>query len=300
MKRLPSLKQLQYLVALADTQHFGRAAERCHITQSTLSAGIRDLEAVLETLVAERTKRHVVMTPVGRQIAARAKVLLRDAEELMEVAMIGRAPMSGPMHLGVIPTIGPFLLPRVLPALNRSYPDLRLYLREQQTDPLLDRLREGELDIALIALPYDTAGLSATTLFNDEFFFACNHHHRLATSAAVSVQSLEREPLLLLEEGHCLRGQALAICSATPRRTRAQFEATSLHTLVPMVAAGVGVTLLPKLAVDTQLVQGADISLARLDPPAFRQIGLVWREGAVRAEDYQLLAEGIKVAIQAT
>lgn len=299
MKHLPSLKQLQYLVALADTQHFGRAAERCHITQSTLSAGIRDLESVLETPVAERTRRRVVITPVGRQIAARAKALLRDAEELTQLATIGRSPMSGAMHLGVIPTIAPFLLPRALPSLNRSYPKLTLYLREEQTDPLLNRLREGQLDAALIALPYDTTGLSSTTLFEDEFFLACSHDHRLAATAVATVRSLDREPLLLLEDGHCLRGQALAICSARPGRAREQYQATSLHTLVPMVAAGVGVTLLPKLAVDTPLVQGAGVSIARLDPPAFRQIGLVWREGAVRAGDYQSLAEGIRAAMLA-
>ncbi|MDD9981025.1 MAG: LysR family transcriptional regulator, partial [Gammaproteobacteria bacterium] len=156
MKRLPTMKQLQYLVALADTRHFGRAAERCHITQSTLSAGIRDLESVLGTAVAERSNRHVLITRVGAQIAERAKALLRDAEEVMEVARAGRSPMTGEMRLGVIPTIGPFLLPRVLPGLRERFPELTVYLREEQTAPLLARLEDGELDAALIALPYET------------------------------------------------------------------------------------------------------------------------------------------------
>ncbi len=158
MKRLPTMKQLQYLVALAETQHFGQAAEHCHITQSTLSAGIRDLESALGAAVAERTNRQVLITRAGRQIAKRAKAILREAEEVMEVARADLTPMTGEMRLGVIPTIGPFFLPRVLPAFRERYPELTIYLREEQTVPLLARLEEGELDIALIALPYDTGG----------------------------------------------------------------------------------------------------------------------------------------------
>ena len=174
MKRLPTLKQLQYLVALAETRHFARAAERCHITQSTLSAGIRDLESVLETAVAERSNRHVLMTRTGIRIAERARSLLRDAEEVMELARAGRAPMTGEMRLGVIPTIAPFYLPRVLPALRERFPELTIYLREEQTAPLLGRLENGELDAGLIALPCDTGGLATGVIFEDEFLFACD------------------------------------------------------------------------------------------------------------------------------
>jgi len=293
MKHLPSMKQLQYLVALADTQHFGRAAQRCHITQSTLSAGIRDLESVLDTLVAERTNRHVLMTPVGRQLAERARTLLRDAQDLMDVAAAGRSPLTGAMHLGIIPTVSPFLLPRVLPELIRTYPKLTLYLREEQTAPLLARLRDGELDAALIALPYETEGLSVVVLLEDEFLFACSRDNALAGSPVVSTEALSREPLLLLEEGHCLRGHALDACSAGTGQARAQFEATSLHTLVQMVAAGVGVSLLPKLAIDAGVARDTDISLSKLKTPASRQIGLVWRQHAARVEDFQLLGKQI-------
>ena len=290
MKRLPTMKQLQYLVALADTRHFGRAAERCHITQSTLSAGIRDLESVLGTAVAERSKRHVLITHVGARIAERAKALLRDAGEIMELARAGHSPMTGEMRLGVIPTIGPFLLPRVLPALRERFPALTIYLREEQTAPLLARLEDGELDAALIALPYDTGDLDTDVILKDEFLFACHRTHALAGAGEVSPDALAGERLLLLEEGHCLRGHALDVCKMGDTKARAQFEASSLHTLVHMVAAGIGVTLVPRLAVDARIAQGTDISLSPLTVPALRQVGLARRRTSSRTEDFRLLA----------
>ena len=289
MKHLPSMKQLEYLAALADTQHFGRAAERCHVTQSTLSAGIRDLESVLGAAVAERSNRHVLITRVGAQIAERAKALLRDAEEIMEVASAGRSPMTGEMRLGVIPTIGPFLLPRVLPALRERFPELTIYLREEQTAPLLARLQDGELDVALLALPYDTGDLTIEVVMEDEFLFACNRSHALAGVNKVAPAALEGERLMLLEEGHCLRGHALDVCRMGDRKTRAQFEASSLHTLVQMVAAGIGVTLVPRLAVDALVTGGTEISLSPFVVAASRQVGLAWRRTSLRAEEYRLL-----------
>ena len=297
MKRLPTMKQLQYLVALADTRHFGRAAERCHITQSTLSAGIRDLESVLGTAVAERSNRHVLITRVGAQIAERAKALLRDAEEVMEVASAGRSPMTGEMRLGVIPTIGPFLLPRVLPGLRERFPELTVYLREEQTAPLLARLEGGELDAALIALPYETGDLDTRIILEDEFLFACNRDHAFAGAGEVSLDALAGERLLLLEEGHCLRGHALDVCEMGDTIERAQFEASSLHTLVQMVAAGIGVTLVPRLAVDSQIAEGTGISLSRLAVPASRRIGLAWRRTSLRAEEFRLLADALRELI---
>ena len=293
MKLLPSLKQLEYLVALADTLHFGRASERCSITASTLSAGIRDLESVLGVALAERSKRHVLMTPVGNAIAARARLLLRDAEEVMELAAAERAPMTGEMKLGVIPTISPFLLPRVLPALNQRYPELRLYLREEQTMPLLTRLRAGDIDVALIALPYDTEGLATRILFEDEFEFACNINHLLASEPEISLGALADQPLMLLEEGHCLRGHALAACQLSNKSMHPQFEASSLHTLVQMVAAGIGVTLLPKLAINSHITQGTQIKLVPLSDTASRQIGLVWRQSSLRVQEYEILGEAL-------
>ena len=294
MKRVPTMKQLQYLVALADTRHFGQAAERCHITQSTLSAGIRDLETVLGTAVAERSNRKVFMTHAGAQIADRARSVLRQAEAIMELARADRSPMTGDMRLGVIPTISPFLLPRALPALRDHYPALTIYLREEQTAPLLTRLANGELDVALIALPYEMEGLCTEVVFDDEFLFACHRDHALAGRAEVSAEDLAGAELLLLEEGHCLRGHALDVCRIGDDRARAQFEASSLHTLVQMVAAGIGVTLIPRLAVDAQITGGTEISLARLGMPACRQIALAWRQTSLRSEDYRVLANALR------
>ena len=290
MKRLPTMKQLQYLVALADTQHFGRAAQRCYITQSTLSAGIRDLESVLGTAVAERTNRRVLITQVGLQIAERAKAILQEADDVMEVARAALSPMTGEMRLGVIPTIGPFFLPRVLPALRERFPELTIYLREEQTAPLLARLEDGELDVALIALPYDTEDLTIEVIIDDEFLFACNRNHVLAGTDEVPLEALVGEQLMLLEEGHCLRGHTLDVCGMGDKRIRSQFEASSLHTLVQMVAAGIGVTLIPQIAVDAHIIQGTDVSLSRFSLPASRQIGLAWRQTSLRIEDFQLLA----------
>ena len=294
MKRLPSMRQLQYLVALADTQHFGRAADRCYITQSTLSAGIRDLESALGIPIAERSNRRVLITPAGLRIAERAGTLLRDAEEILELARVGRAPMTGEMRLGVIPTIGPFLLPRVLPALRERFPELTVYLREEQTAPLLARVEAGELDVGVIALPYDTGDLTLEVALEDEFLFACHGEHALAGAEEVPLDALEGEPLLLLEEGHCLRGHTLDVCRLGDPRARAQFEATSLHTLVQMVAAGIGVTLIPRLAVDARIAEGTGISLAPLAVRAARGIGLAWRRTSPRAEEFRLLATTLR------
>ena len=294
MKRLPTMKQLQYLVALADTQHFGRAAQRCYITQSTLSAGIRDLESVLGTAVAERTNRQVLITRAGMQIAERAKAILQEADQVMEVARADLTPMTGEMRLGVIPTIGPFFLPRILPVLRERFPDLMLYLREEQTALLLTRLEDGELDVALIALPYDTGDLMIETIIDDEFLFACNRNHTLAGAEEVTLEALAGEDLMLLEEGHCLRGHTLDACGKGDKRMRSQFEASSLHTLVQMVAAGIGVTLIPHLAVDAHITQGTEVSLSRLSEPASRQIGLAWRRTSLRTEEFRMLANTLR------
>lgn len=294
MKRLPSMRQFQYLVALADTQHFGRAADRCYVTQSTLSAGIRELESMLGIPIAERSNRRVLITPAGLEIAERAGALLRDAEEIVELARVGRAPMTGDMRLGVIPTVGPFLLPRVLPVLRERFPELTVYLREEQTAPLLARVEAGELDVGVIALPYDTGDLTMEVAFEDEFLFACHAGHALAGAGEVPLDALEGEPLLLLEEGHCLRGHTLDVCRMGDPRARAQFEASSLHTLVQMVAAGIGVTLVPRLAVDTHITAGTGISLSPLAVRAARGIGLAWRKTSPREGEFRLLAATLR------
>ena len=202
--------------------------------------------------------------------------------------------MTGEIHLGVIPTIAPFLLPRVLPVLRERFPALTIYLREEQTAPLLVGVEGGELEAVLIALPYDTGDLCIDWVMEDEFLFACGPAHVLAGRDEVSLAALEGEPLLLLEEGHCLRGHALEVCGMGDKRARAQFEASSLHTLVQMVAAGIGVTLVPRLAVEAGILQGTRISFSRLGVPASRQIGLAWRRTSRRAEDFQSLAGALR------
>ena len=295
MKRLPTMKQLEYLAALAEARHFGRAAERCRVTQSTLSAGIRDLESVLGAPVAERSNRRVRITRVGVDVAARAKALLRGAEEIMEVASAGRSPLTGELHLGVIPTIGPFLLPRVLPGLRERFPELTVYLREEQTSGVLARLEDGELDAVLIALPCETGDLAVEDILEDEFLFACGRTHALAGADEVPPGALAGERLLLLEDGHCLRGHALDVCRMGDRKARAQFEASSLHTLVQMVAAGIGVTLIPRLAVDAEITRGSGITLSRLGAPASRRVALAWRRTSLRAGEFRLLARTLRV-----
>ncbi|HPF46318.1 MAG: hydrogen peroxide-inducible genes activator [Alphaproteobacteria bacterium] len=294
MKFLPSLKQLEYLTALVQTRHFSQASDLCNVTPSTLSAGIRDLEDVLGVSVAERTKRTVIITPIGLEIATRARQLLRDAEDIMVLASSERDPMTGNIKFGVIPTIGPFMLPKILTAIENDYPKLKLYLREEQTAILLNRLSEGELDIILIALPYETGNFVVSELFNDEFYFACHSDHPYATRKSIALDDLNDQPLLLLEDGHCLRDHALDACRIQNSATRVQFEATSLNTLIQMVAEGIGVTLIPEMAADTLTVPMGKIKLIPLKTPASRKIGLVWRASSPRAAEFKILAEALK------
>jgi len=289
LKTLPSLKQLEYLVALADEQHFGKASARCNVTPSTLSAGIRELENLLGSLLAERTKRSVLMLPLGLEIASRARSLLRDAEDIMELAASQNEPLTGNMRLGVIPTIGPFLLPRTLSAMHEKFPALRLFLLEDRTDNLLEKLRSGEIDVALIALPYNIEGFTSHVLFEDQFQLACPKKHALASLSQISRTEITGQSLMLLEEGHCLRGHILNAYRLGGQKKLKEFEATSLHTLVQMVAAGLGLTLLPQIAIDANITAGTDIKLIPLADAASRQIGLVWRKSSPRDEEFKLL-----------
>ncbi len=299
MVHLPSPQQLRYLLALAEHLHFGRAAAACAVTQSTLSAGVLALEQLLdaEILVRDGGKR-VVFTALGEEMIARAREAMAALAAVAEAAAAARAPMSGPLRLGVIPTISPFLLPRLMPRLRAAYPALRLYLREDTTERLLDRLGGGGLDAVLLALPCDCAGSETLPLARDPFLLALPPGHPLARHARVPVAALASERLLLLEDGHCLRDQALAACGETGASHDA-FAATSLHTLVQMVAGGLGVTLLPRLAVVGKVAAGAEIVLRELDGAgAWRTLGLAWRPRAARAEDFRALAPMISAACE--
>jgi LysR family hydrogen peroxide-inducible transcriptional activator len=297
MTHQPTLRQLRHLVALHEAGHFGRAAQASHVTQSTLSASIKELETLLGIPLVDRTSRRVTFTPLGLAAVERARRLLVEADELVQLAKSAAGPLAGPARLGVIPTIGPFLLPAALPRLRRRFPRLRLYLREELTDALLAKLEGGELDVALIALPYEMGSAEVMRLFEDRFTLACRKSDRLAQLPMIRARDLASETLLLLEEGHCLRGHALAACHLPRRSADTVLEATSLHTLVQMVEGGLGVTLLPELAVRGGILRGTSLVTRPLaDPVESRGIALVWRRGTQRQAEFRMLGEELIAA----
>lgn len=292
MPALPSLRQLGYLVELADRLNFRAAAEAQFVTQSTLSAGIKELENVLGVQLVERSKRSVRLTAMGEDVVARARTLLAAATDLAEAARSAAAALSGPLRLGVIPTIAPFLLPDVLPSLRKAYPALKLYLREDLTDRVLERLRAGSLDVVLIALPYDTGDLRVHELFKDEFWFVAREDDPAAKDREVAVRRLDKSQILLLEEGHCLRDHAITACGPRRGTWESKVEATSLYTLIQMVEGGLGVTLLPEIALKAGLLKGTRLIARPFGAPApARTIALATRRASPRVRDAGLLAE---------
>jgi len=296
MRALPTPRQLLYLVTVAETLHFGQAAERCNVTQSTLSAGIRELESLLGvTLIERQTRRRVIMTSVGEEIVSRAERLLAETEALVDAAAARTAPLSGLLRLGVIPTIGPYLLPGVLPGLRRDYPDLQLYLREDLTEGLLDALAAGRLDAAVLATPFGLRGMVSTPLGDEDVVVALPVGHPLAARDSLCESDLATQPLLVLEDGHCLRDHALAACHLSHKRTNEAFQATSLAMLTQMVAAGLGLTLLPRMAVAREVVPGGGVVVRDLtDAGTARTLVLAWRPGTAREPDFRLLAEALR------
>ncbi len=286
---LPSPQQLRYLVALAEHGHFGRAATACAVTQSTLSAGLIALERQLDAAILDRSGgKRPIFTPLGLELTERARKALAALAAVTETADAARAPLSGPIRIGVIPTIGPFLLPRLMPRLRAEFPRLRIFLREDTTGRLQDALGDGRLDLLLVALPLPAVEVETMPLWRDPFRLAVPAGHPLAARDPVPLPLLAGERVLLLEDGHCLRDQALTACRLAVRDDG--FAATSLHTLAQMVAGGLGVTLLPELAIRGGLLAGTDVALARLDvPDAARTIGLAWRPGSPRAGDFRAL-----------
>ena len=294
MPALPSLRQLGYLVELSDRLNFRAAAEAQFVTQSTLSAGIKELESVLGVQLVERTKRSVRMTEVGENVVARARDLLAAATDLAETARRAATPLSGPLRLGAIPTIAPYLLPQVLPPLRRAHPDLKLFLREDLTERLIERLRAGSLDVALIALPYDTGDLHVRELYKDEFWFVAREDDPAAKEKEITLRTLKPGVILLLEEGHCLRDHAISACGPRRGAWEAKVEATSLFTLAQMVEGGLGVTLLPEITLKAGLLKGTKLIARPFASPApARTLALVTRRTSPRVRDAELLAEFI-------
>jgi LysR family hydrogen peroxide-inducible transcriptional activator len=246
----------------------------------------------------ERTKRSVVPTPLGLEIADRARGLLKGAEDLVDAARAAQDPMAGPLHLGVIPTIGPFMLPRVMPALRDAFPALKLYLIEDQTARLIAQLHRGTLDAAVLALPYPMEDLETAEIARDPFCVVCPPGHPLGQGGAVRAADMALEDLLLLEDGHCLRDHALAACALEGARRNVAFQGTSLHTLVQMVANGLGVTLLPRMAVEAGVLRGLDLTAVPLDSETpYRRIGLAWRRTSGRKQTFRLLAAALAQAL---
>lgn len=289
---MPTLRQLQFLWALKAEGSFVGAAEAVGVTQPTLSAGIKELEAALGVVLVERGRAGAVLTSAGEEAAERAGRTLGEAQELVRAVQAAGKPFTGVFRLGAIPTIAPFLLPRALPLLKRTFPNLRLLLREDLTARLIDALKARTLDSALIALPYAAAGIATAPIAEDEFLFLCPQDHPLAARNDLSPEHLKNEDVLLLEDGHCLRDHALSVCRAAPGKRSAEVSATSLHTLVQLVGGGMGVTLLPKIAAEAGAAAGVDVTIRPFAEPVIgRSIGMAWREGGPREGEARGLAE---------
>ena len=291
----PTLKQLQYLVSLHEHEHFGRAAEASFVSQSTLSAGLRDLETLLGVTLVERTKRAVRFTPLGNAVVAKAHRILREAEELSDLVQSSGQPLSGEMRMSVIPTIAPFLLPRMLPRLRRERPALKLFLREEPSAAAMESLHHGRADCVLLALPYPTGEVEKETIELDAFYVAFPHDDPRNPPDEVLPSIIDENRLLLLEDGHCLKDHALAACNRPELRASATMIGTSLHTLVQMVDNGLGLTMLPEMALDAGILNGTNVVARPLKSDnANREIALVWRKNSPRGDEFRLLAEELR------
>ena len=288
----PTIRQLKYLIVLSETLNFRQASEKLFITQSTLSAGIKELEKALGVVLLERNKRSVRLTDIGAEVLDRALSIISKVDDLASITGPLKKPLSGNLKLGIITTIAPFLLPIVIPALKSTYPQLKLYLREDFSARLLDQLKSGVLDFAVIALPYETGGLTVNRLFKDEFWWVAKKGQKLSKLKEISIKDVNLNELLLLEEGHCLRDHAIEACGSRPTNSVDQaFAATSLYTLLQMIDNGLGCTLLPELVIKSGALLGTEL-IARpfSSKPPFRDIALVKRETDGNTTDFELLS----------
>ena len=287
-----NLRDLRYLVALADTRHFSKAAERCFVSQPTLSAQIKKLEEYLGVQLLERQPRKVTLTDTGSKVVAAARQVLQHCDEIIALARNEHDPLAGKLKLALIPTIGPYLLPLVARRLRKQLPDLQLLLYEYQTQPLLEKLRAGEIDMAILALPVEGEGLETRTLYEEPFTIAVPSVHPLAKKSSVKLDDLSGETLLLLEDGHCLRAQALEVCSRIDVAENEDYRATSLETLRQMVAAGLGITLLPELATHGPFGSGSAVAVRPFARPVpSRTVGAAWRKSSTRTTAMQAVCD---------
>jgi LysR family transcriptional regulator, hydrogen peroxide-inducible genes activator len=289
------LKDLRYLVAVADTLHFGRAAAKCFVSQPTLSAQLRKLEEYLGVQLIERQPRRIALTQAGEEIARRARTMLESSDAIMGMAQSRRDPLAGQLRVALLPTIGPYLLPNVVLKMQKALPQLDLLLYEYQTEPMLEHLQQGEIDMGILALPVHVDGLVARELYQEPFVAALPAQHRLASRNRLRIEDLQGETLLLLEDGHCLRDQALAVCSRIATHEKQDFRATSIETLRQMVAAGAGVTLLPELASMGSYGAIKGLSIVPFSRPVpTRTIGAVWRKSTARATAIEAVCEQLQ------
>ena len=292
---LPTIKQLQYLVALHEHGHFGRAAESCFVSQSTLSAGLRELESLLGVTLVERSRRVVRFTALGEQVVAKAHRLLREAEELSDLVQASGKPLTGTIRMSVIPTIAPFMLPRILPRLRKERPDLTLLLREETSQDAVESLHHGRVDCVLLALPFATGEVEMAHIADDRLFVAFPKDDPRDPPETVSAGMIDEGRLLLLEDGHCLKEHALAACNRPELRASATMIGTSLHTLVQMVDNDLGLTMLPEMALDAGILSGTEVVARPLKAKnAKREIALIWRKNSPRTEEFELLAEELR------
>ncbi|MCH9696433.1 MAG: hydrogen peroxide-inducible genes activator [Gammaproteobacteria bacterium] len=292
--RLPTLKQLKYFQKLCEEQHFGRAAEACFVSQSAFSNAIRELEANLDAELVDRTNRNVTITAKGQDVATQARLVLRDVESLVDIARGDPAPLTGELRLGVIPTIAPFVLPAALPKLRREYPELELLLIEDQTQRIYERLMQGELDVLMLALPWQMQGVEEYALFKDRFCLACRNGTERVDPQNYRFNRLDADSVLLLEDGHCLRDHALAACKIRNTQKVRRFGASSLLTLIEMVDADLGITFLPEMAQGSALLKNTRVQLHAMGDSSYRTIGLVWRKGSRRKDEFRLLGEFLR------
>ena len=291
MIKYPTLKQLRYLVALSEIGHFGRAAEACFVSQSAFSSAIQELENLLGAQLVDRTNRQVTITSTGAEVVTQARLCIRDVEALVEIAGQRREPLSGDLRIGVIPTIAPFLLPGLLPRLRKEYPDLRLFLTEDQTARIHEKLLDGELDLILLALPYELRSVETLALFRDRFRLACRADTKRVDPKNYRYNHLDAASVLLLEDGHCLRDHALTACKIRNTEKVSRFAASSLLTLVEMVDSDLGITFLPEMAEGSAILRNTRVKLFPVSENSYRTIGLAWRKGSARTEEFQLLGQ---------
>ena len=299
MARQPTLKQLRYLCAVEEHGHFGNAAAACHVSQSTLSAGVLELEDNLGVALVERNNRRVILSVLGKEVVERARNILLDVDDMVATCDASSEPFTGKVRLGVIPTIAPFILPTLLKRLRKKHPKFQLFIREDLSAHLVDALQHGELDLLMLALPYPADNADTMHLFDDEFLFACPGNHSLAGKSRGKVRTadLQKQDLLLLEDGHCLRDHALEACKLKDSDLSIPYQATSLNTIVQMVANGIGVTLLPQMALDANILTGTDVQTRHMaEKDVSRSIGLMWRKKTPRRAEFTLLGEFISAS----